>query len=146
MRAFIVTAPREAGVYEVEAPLAAVGQVIVDVERVGVCGTDVEFFTGEMQYLHQGHAQFPMRLGHEWSGTVCAVGEGVDDGWIGQRVTGDTMLGCGACRRCLTGRQHVCESRSEVGVRNGFPGALAEQLAVPVASLHRLPAQMDAAL
>ena len=52
----------------------APGEAVVDVERVGVCGTDVEFFTGEMAYLHQGHARFPMRLGHEWCGTVTAVG------------------------------------------------------------------------
>ena len=48
------------------------------------------------------------------------------------RVTGDTMLGCGHCRRCLSGRQHVCDDRFEIGIRGGFPGALAEQLAVPV--------------
>ena len=74
---------------------AAPGQVVVDVERVGVCGTDVEFFTGEMAYLHQGLAGFPMRIGHEWCGTVSAVGPDVDPSWIGRRVTGDTMLGCG---------------------------------------------------
>jgi threonine dehydrogenase-like Zn-dependent dehydrogenase len=146
MRAFVVTAPGEAGVQEVDAPLAAPGQVVVDVERVGVCGTDVEFFTGRMQYLHEGHARFPMRLGHEWSGTVSAIGDGVDEAWIGRRVTGDTMLGCGKCRRCLNGLQHVCEFRYELGIRGGFAGALAEQLAVPVTSLHRLPPQVDATL
>ena len=46
------------------------GEAVVDVERVGVCGTDVEFFTGAMAYLHQGHAAYPMRLGHEWAGRV----------------------------------------------------------------------------
>ncbi len=66
MRAFVVTAPRESAVIEVDPPIAGAGQVVVDVHRVGVCGTDVEFFTGEMAYLHQGHASFPMRLGHEW--------------------------------------------------------------------------------
>jgi threonine dehydrogenase-like Zn-dependent dehydrogenase len=54
------------------------------------------------------------------------------------------MIGCGICRRCLSGRQHVCEFRYEVGIRNGFPGALAEQLAVPVTSLHALPSTVDA--
>ena len=68
MRAFVVTAPGEAGVQEVAAPVAGPGEVIIDVERAGVCGTDVEFFTGEMAYLHDGHAQFPIRLGHEWAG------------------------------------------------------------------------------
>jgi threonine dehydrogenase-like Zn-dependent dehydrogenase len=141
-----VTAPHEADVYEVDDPLALPGGVVVEVERVGVCGTDVDFYTGEMQYLHDGHAHFPMRLGHEWSGTVRAVGEGVDETWLSQRVMGDTMIGCGACRRCLNSLQHVCEFRFEVGVRNGFAGALAEQIAVPVTSLHRLPAKVDAAL
>ncbi|TNC29046.1 zinc-dependent alcohol dehydrogenase [Amycolatopsis alkalitolerans] len=144
MRAFVVTAPGEAGVLEVEPPVAAPGEVVVDVERAGVCGTDIEFFTGEMQYLHDGHAHFPMRLGHEWAGTVSAVGAGVDPGWLGRRVTGDTMLGCGNCRRCRTGRQHVCEFRAEIGVRGGRPGALAEQLPVPVRALHPLPATVDA--
>jgi threonine dehydrogenase-like Zn-dependent dehydrogenase len=54
MRAFIVTGPGQAELTEVERPRPAAGQVIVDVQRVGVCGTDVEFFTGGMAYLGQG--------------------------------------------------------------------------------------------
>jgi threonine dehydrogenase-like Zn-dependent dehydrogenase len=135
----VVTGPGEAGVQDVDPPVPAPGEVVVDVERVGVCGTDVEFFTGEMQYLHDGHAAFPMRLGHEWAGTVSAVGPDVDASWRGRRVTGDTMLGCGRCRRCLGGRQHVCQDRAEVGIRAGRAGALAEQLAMPVRALHVLP-------
>ncbi|MDQ1546864.1 MAG: hypothetical protein QOH69_1768 [Actinomycetota bacterium] len=143
MRAFVLTAPREFEVQDVRAPLPAPGGAVIDVERVGVCGTDVEFYTGEMQYLHEGHARFPIRLGHEWMGTVASVGDGVDRAWLGRRVTGDTMLGCGNCRRCLRGDQHVCESRDEVGIRNSFPGALAEQLAMPVSHLHALPDSVD---
>jgi threonine dehydrogenase-like Zn-dependent dehydrogenase len=146
IRAFILTAPGEYTVQEVPAPVPAPGEAVVTVERVGVCGTDVEFFTGEMAYLHQGHADFPMRLGHEWCGTVTAVGDGVDPAWVGRRVMGDTMLGDGVCRRCRRGHQHVCESRQEVGVRGGRPGALAERLAVPVTSLHRLPDTVDPVL
>ncbi|WP_326559107.1 zinc-dependent alcohol dehydrogenase [Micromonospora sp. NBC_01796] len=143
MRAFVVTGPHRSGVQEVEPPKAGPDQVVVDVSRVGVCGTDVEFFTGEMAYLHQGHARYPMRLGHEWCGTVAAVGRGVDPRWLGRRVTGDTMLGCGHCRRCLGGLGHVCTDRSEIGIRGGFAGALAEQLAVPVSALHALPDSVD---
>ena len=139
----MVTGPGRAAVLDVEPPHAAAGQVVVDVARVGVCGTDVEFFTGEMAYLHQGHAAYPLRLGHEWCGTVSAVGPEVDRDWIGARVTGDTMLGCGRCERCLGGRQHVCDDRFEIGIRGGFPGALAEQLAVPVSALLRLPDEID---
>jgi 2-desacetyl-2-hydroxyethyl bacteriochlorophyllide A dehydrogenase len=144
MRAFIVQGPSRAGVYQVESPRPKPGQVLVDVERVGVCGTDIELFTGEMSYLDTGRAEYPLRIGHEWCGAVAGVGEGVERSWIGRRVTGDTMLGCGHCRRCLGGRQHVCEDRSELGIRGEYAGALAEQLVVPVGSLHPLPDAVDA--
>jgi threonine dehydrogenase-like Zn-dependent dehydrogenase len=143
IRAYVLTGPGEGAVQEVPAPEATPGEVVVDVERVGVCGTDVEFFTGEMAYLHQGHATYPLRLGHEWAGRVSAVGDGVDATWVGRRVMGDTMLGDGECRRCRRGHQHVCEQRQEVGVRGGRAGALAEQLVVPVTSLHVLPDSVD---
>ncbi|MDT7842114.1 zinc-dependent alcohol dehydrogenase [Streptomyces justiciae] len=146
MRAFVLTAPGEYAVQEVPAPVPGPGEAVVDVERVGVCGTDIEFFTGAMTYLHQGHAAYPMRLGHEWAGRVAAIGDDVDPGWLGRRVMGDTMLGCGACRRCRRGHQHVCDKRQEVGIRGDRPGALAEQLAVPATSLHALPDTVDAEL
>jgi threonine dehydrogenase-like Zn-dependent dehydrogenase len=146
MRAFVLTAPGTSCVQQVPAPTAAPGEVVVDVERVGVCGTDVEFFTGEMAYLHEGHSSYPMRLGHEWAGRVAAIGAGVDPAWIGRRVMGDTMLGDGTCRNCLRGHQHVCANRQELGIRDGRPGALAEQLAVPASSLHALPDTVDATL
>jgi threonine dehydrogenase-like Zn-dependent dehydrogenase len=143
MRAFVVTAPGKCAVQDLEAPSARPGEVVVDVTRVGVCGTDVEFFTGEMAYLHDGHASYPMRLGHEWCGVVATVGRGVDRAWLGRRVIGDTMLGCGECPRCATERQHLCERRTEVGISGGRAGALAEQLAVPASSLRTLPDTVD---
>ncbi|MFF8359271.1 zinc-binding dehydrogenase [Streptomyces chartreusis] len=146
MRAFVLTAPGAYEVRDVPVPVAAPGEVVVDVERVGVCGTDIEFFTGAMAYLHQGHSAYPMRPGHEWAGRVASVGEGVEPGWVGRRVMGDTMLGCGSCRRCLRGRRHVCEKRQEVGIRGARDGALAERVAVPASSLHTLPDSVDAVL
>ncbi|MFZ3572224.1 zinc-dependent alcohol dehydrogenase [Streptomyces sp. BH097] len=146
MRAFVVTGPGTYEVQDLQKPIAAPGEVVVDVERVGVCGTDVELFTGEMAYLHQGLAAHPLRPGHEWSGRVVSVGPGVDAGWLGRRVTGDTMLGCGTCHRCTHSRQHLCEQRDELGVRGPRPGALAEQVSVPATSLHTLPASIDATL
>jgi threonine dehydrogenase-like Zn-dependent dehydrogenase len=146
MRAFILTGPHEGSVQHVAAPIPAPGEAVIDVERVGVCGTDVELYTGEMAYFKDGHALYPMRLGHEWSGRVSAIGEGVDTQWVGRRVMGDTMIGDGTCRRCKRGRQHVCENREEVGIRTGRRGALAEQVAVPVSSLHVLPDTVDATL
>ena len=143
MRAFVIDSPGQASVVDVAAPVAEAGQVVVDVERAGVCGTDVEFYTGDMAYLHDGNASYPVRIGHEWCGTVASVGEGVEPSWLGRRVTGDTMLGCGRCTRCRSGRQHVCAHRREIGIRGGWAGALAEQVLVPASALHRLPARLD---
>ncbi|MEV8503491.1 alcohol dehydrogenase catalytic domain-containing protein [Actinoplanes sp. NPDC051475] len=146
MRAFVVTGPGAAGVQQVAEPVAGRGEVIVTVERAGVCGTDAEFYSGHMTYLHTGQAAYPVRIGHEWCGTVTATGPGVDRGWLGRRVTGDTMLGCGHCRRCRGRRQHLCADRYEIGIRNGWPGALAERLPVPVKALVPLPDAMDPTL
>ncbi|MCK2218439.1 alcohol dehydrogenase catalytic domain-containing protein [Actinomadura sp. ATCC 31491] len=146
MRALVLTGPGKAEVHEVEPPAAAPGEVVVDVERAGVCGTDVELFTGGMSYLRTGRSWYPLRPGHEWCGRVSAAGEGVDPSWLGRRVTGDTMLGCGRCGRCRAGRHHVCAELAELGISRGRPGALAERLAVPATALHPLPDAVDATL
>ncbi|CCH87613.1 Alcohol dehydrogenase [Modestobacter italicus] len=146
MRAVVLTGPGECSVREVPVPEATPGEVVVEVERAGVCGTDVELFTGELSYLQTGHSSYPLRPGHEWSGRVREVGAGVDPAWLGRRVTGDTMLGDRTCRRCRRGRQHVCEDRQEVGIRGGRAGALAERLAVPAWSVKELPDTVDPVL
>ena len=146
MRALVLTGPHRAEVREVPPPVATAGLAVVDVERAGICGTDVELYTGELNYLHTGISSYPLRPGHEWTGVVTEVGPGVDPSWLNQRVVGDTMIGCGHCRRCRNGRHHVCADRHEVGIRGDFPGALAEQVAVPAAALHALPDGLDATL
>ena len=146
MRAFVITGPGRGEVTDVPDPEPAPGQVVVDVERAGVCGTDSEIFSGHMAYLDSGEARYPIRIGHEWCGRVGAVGDGVDTGWVGRRVTGDTMLGCGHCARCTSGRQHLCTDRFEIGVRHGWPGALAEKVPVPATALVALPDAVDEAL
>jgi len=142
MRALVITGPRSAEVRRVAVPVPAAGQVVVDVHRVGICGTDTELFTGELPYFGQGKTRFPLRPGHEWCGVVSAAGPEVDQAWLGTRVTGDTMIGCGHCRRCQAGSWHVCADRHEIGIA-GWPGALADKVLVPVTSLHRLPAAVD---
>jgi threonine dehydrogenase-like Zn-dependent dehydrogenase len=146
MRAVVLSGPGDCAVEDVPVPTAAPGEVVVDVERVGVCGTDVELFTGELSYLQTGHSSYPLRPGHEWCGLVTSVGDGVDPAWLGRRVMGDTMLGDRTCRRCRRGDQHVCAERQEVGIRGGRHGALAEQVAVPAWSLHELPDPVDPVL
>ena len=139
MRALVVTSPRNAEVQEVPEPIAAPGQLLIDVERVGICGTDVELYTGEMAYHEQGHTHFPLRLGHEWAGRVVAAGSPDDESWVGTRVTGDTMLGCGHCDVCQTGHHHVCPHRFEVGIRDGWAGALAERMLIPTRFAYAIP-------
>ena len=145
MRALVVTAPRQAEVLEVPVPAPGPGQLVADVERVGICGTDVEFYTGDMAYLDLGYAEFPLRLGHEWTGRVSAVGSSDDEHWIGKRITGDTMLGCGQCAYCIAGHQHVCPNRYEVGIRGGWPGALAEKLVIPTRFAYEIPEHVSLA-
>lgn len=142
MRALVIDGPRSARVTDAPVPVPAAGQAVVDVRRAGICGTDAELFTGELPYFAQGKSRFPLRPGHEWCGVVSSVGEGVDGCWLGARVTGDTMLGCGRCARCRAGHGHVCADRAEIGI-TAWPGALAEKLRVPVTSLRRLPATID---
>ena len=139
MRALVVTGPRRAEVQQVADPVPAPGELLIDVERVGICGTDVELYTGEMAYHEQGLTHFPLRLGHEWTGVVAGVGPGVSSEWIGKRVTGDTMLGCGHCRFCLAGVHHVCPNRFEVGIQDGWAGALAEQMLIPERFAYEIP-------
>jgi len=146
MRAFVITGPGRAEVQDVDLPKPGTSEVVVAIERAGVCGTDSEFFSGEMAYLKSGDAQYPIRIGHEWSGVIESIGDGVDPSWLGRRVTGDTMLGCGSCSRCHDGRWHLCDNRFEIGVRRGWPGALAKRLAVPASALHALPDTVDATL
>lgn len=134
MKAFEVTAPGVGSVVDVDPPVAGAGQVVVDVARVGICGTDIGMFNSAGRWPRK----YPMRLGHEWCGTVSEVGSDVDPAWVGRRVTGDTMLGCQKCRLCETNRHYVCRERHEIGVRD-WPGALAERLLVPEWALYRLP-------
>ena len=61
MRAFVVSAPRTASVVEVDAPVPGPDDLVVTVERVGICGTDVELYSGAMAYLDQGITSFPLR-------------------------------------------------------------------------------------
>jgi threonine dehydrogenase-like Zn-dependent dehydrogenase len=145
MRALVVTAPRQAAVLEVEDPVASPGELLVEVERVGICGTDVELYTGEMAYHDQGVTHFPLQLGHEWTGRVVAVGSPEDESWLGRRVTGDTMLGCGHCDYCLSGHHHVCPDRFEVGIRDGWPGALAERVLIPTRYAYAIPESVSLA-
>jgi len=142
VRAFLIPSPGEGVVGNVAPPTAGTDQVVIDVLRAGICGTDVSIFHRDderARHTRTHRPLRPLRPGHEWSGRIVDVGDGVPNEWLGRRVTGDTMIGCDHCARCADGRHHVCHERFEVGIRGDWPGALAEQLVMPIRSLYELP-------
>ena len=119
-------------------PVAGPGEVVVDVDRVGVCGTDVEFFTGEMEYLHDGpRARTRCASGTSGAAPSPPSAPACDAAWLGRRVTGDTH----ARLRTLPPLPSRAPARLRGPVRDRhprrLPGALAEQLAVPARALLR---------
>jgi threonine dehydrogenase-like Zn-dependent dehydrogenase len=139
MRALVVHGPNDARIDEVPEPRPGPGELLVRVDLAGICGTDIELFAGTMTYYARGLTHHPLQLGHEWTGTVLAAGSASEGLWVGRRVIGDTMLGCGSCADCRSGRHHVCRHRSEVGITDGWPGMLAEYALIPSRFAHYVP-------
>jgi threonine dehydrogenase-like Zn-dependent dehydrogenase len=146
MRALRITAPNTATVLDRPDPQPGPGDVLIHIERAGLCGTDVALFRGTMPYLTDGRTTLPLQPGHEWAGRVVAVGDGVTTATPGDLVTGDTFIGCGHCERCAAGRHHLCPEHLELGVLGQLDGALAELLVLPESAVHRLPPGVDADL
>jgi (R,R)-butanediol dehydrogenase/meso-butanediol dehydrogenase/diacetyl reductase len=122
------------------------GQAVVAVSLCGICGTDIhEFAEGPVLIRPSarpltGHAP-PVVLGHEFSGTVVAVGPGGPAEMTGRRVTVDPCWRCGTCYWCLRGDYHICRLGGSVGLASH--GALAPLVTVPAAGLVALPDSVD---
>ncbi|TFV85045.1 zinc-binding alcohol dehydrogenase [Microbacterium sp. dk485] len=143
MAALVFTAPGVAQWREVGIPEAREGHVLVRVERVGICGTDLALLDGSMGYLESGLTRYPLRPGHEWCGTVAAVEGDVAGIAVGDRVVGEPFLSCGRCALCRAGRRDQCPHRDEIGVRGDAPGTAAQYVAVPAENLAVVPAGLD---
>jgi threonine dehydrogenase-like Zn-dependent dehydrogenase len=138
VRAVVLTGPEQAAVHTVPDPWPGEGEVLVAVEAVGICGTDLELWHGTMNYVREGRSTYPLIPGHEWTGTIMAVGGSAPGLRPGMRVVGETVIGCGTCRFCRARTPALCPQRQEVGIL-GRPGALAEFLVVPARTVHVLP-------
>jgi D-arabinitol dehydrogenase (NADP+) len=122
MKAVVYDAPQKYNVLDVPTPEAAPGEVLIKVDQVGMCGTDVHIHNGEFG------AVFPLTPGHEVVGTVAALGEGVDRFGIGEQVTVNPNVYCGTCDYCLAGRLIHCSNLKGMG--SNFPGFFAEYATV----------------
>jgi len=138
MKALVKTGvgPNAMALLDVPPPTPGAGQVLMAVREAALCGTDTHIADGRMKIRP------PLIIGHELSGTVAAVGEGVAADLIGRRVTTETdAVFCGRCTYCLAGDQHLCASRTGIGTT--APGGAAEFVALPASGIHVLPDSVD---
>jgi threonine 3-dehydrogenase len=101
--------------------------VLVAVRYAGICGTDHHIF--DWDEWSANRVPLGIVVGHEFTGTVAAVGEGVSQVTVGQRVSGEGHIGCGVCELCRTGRAHICERIDIIGIDRD--GCFAEYVAMP---------------
>jgi len=135
MQAYVISRPLKGEIIEIDTPKPKRGWVLVKVTYAGVCGTDVHIFRGEVS------VPLPLVPGHEFSGVVEEVGEGVDGLEKGDKVTVDPNVSCGKCYYCRRGMSHFCEYWWAVGVHR--QGAFAEYVAVPQRNIYKLPDKLS---
>ena len=135
MRAVEIAEDRSLRAVERTDPQPATGEVVVDVARCGICGSDL--------HLRPSPA-VPVGavMGHEFSGRIAALGDGVADRWsVGDRVAVYPFVPCGECLMCRAGHPHVCMQAAVTGIGLGArQGAYAERIAVDASTLFALPA------
>jgi threonine dehydrogenase-like Zn-dependent dehydrogenase len=120
----VFTRPGVVEVLDVDEPIAAEGEVIVEVAAAGICGSELHGIS------QPGFRTPPLVMGHEFAGTTPD----------GRRVTVNPIVSCGTCDLCRTGLTQVCRDRAIVGIHR--PGAFAERVTVPANLIHELPADM----
>jgi alcohol dehydrogenase len=132
MKALFYTATEETEIREAAEPRPQPGEALIQVEAVGICGSDMHAWHG-----HDPRRVPPVILGHEACGVVLEGSE------PGRRMVLNPLIACGACGTCLEGRANLCPARELVGMR--LPGAFAERIAIPERNLIPVPEGMDPA-
>lgn len=122
---------------EVEVPPPGAGQVQVDVAYCGICGTDLHIYLGHMDK----RVGFERTIGHEMSGVISAVGEGVEGLSAGQHIVVRPLDHCGACPACKAGHEHICHKLTFIGIDS--TGAFQQKWNVPAHTIHVLPDDLD---
>lgn len=118
-------APKDVRIEEMrEIPEIGEGEVLVKVEACAICGTDVKSFENGNPRIKP-----PQVMGHEFCGTITAVGKGVDFYRAGQRVTMAITIGCGECIYCKKGKTNLCKNAEAMGFH--YPGAMGPYIRIP---------------
>ena len=130
MKALVYTQPNEMQVLDRPYPSLDPDEVVLKIESVGICGSDMHAFHG-----HDPRRKPGLVLGHEFAGTIAESSSPLFT--QGQRVTGNPLITCGYCEYCLQGRNNLCANRTMVGMTR--PGAFAEYMSIPASSLIVIP-------
>jgi threonine 3-dehydrogenase len=116
---------------EVPVPEIGINDVLIEILRTGICGTDVHIYNWDA--WAQKTVPVPLVIGHEFVGRIVEVGSNVKDFRPGDIVSGEGHVVCGRCRNCLAGRRHLCKETVGIGVSR--PGAFAQYLALPMTNV-----------
>ncbi|MEK8130034.1 2,3-butanediol dehydrogenase [Paenibacillus filicis] len=128
----------------VEAPTAHKGQVKIRIEACGICGSDLHEYVAGPIFIPEGaphpltKEQAPIVMGHEFSGQIVEVGEGVSRLQVGDRVVVEPVFSCGQCPNCKQGKYNLCEKMGFLGLAGGG-GGFSEYVAVDEHMVHRIP-------
>ncbi|MFG0254490.1 MAG: L-threonine 3-dehydrogenase [Rhodopirellula sp. JB053] len=137
----LVKRHRKPGLWLEQVPMPEIGinDVLIKVDRTGICGTDVHIYTWDS--WAQKTIPVPMVVGHEFVGEIVDVGSNVVDFAAGDLVSGEGHVVCGRCRNCMAGRRHLCNDTKGIGVNR--PGAFAEYIALPVTNVWKHDQNID---
>jgi threonine 3-dehydrogenase len=124
---------------EVPEPEIGINDVLIRVDRTGICGTDLHI--EEWNEWAQQAVPVPLVIGHEFVGEIVDVGSNVKDYGPGDLVSGEGHVVCGRCRNCMAGRRHLCNDATGIGVNR--PGAFAELIGLPVTNVWHHDASID---
>jgi threonine 3-dehydrogenase len=116
---------------EVPVPKLGINDVLVRVEKTGICGTDLHIYNWDD--WAKKTIPVPMVIGHEFVGTIVETGANVNDFKPGMLVSGEGHVVCGRCRNCMAGRRHLCAASQGIGVNRS--GAFAEYIVLPNANV-----------
>jgi threonine dehydrogenase-like Zn-dependent dehydrogenase len=143
MPAVVLNGKEDLTVEELPVPAPGEGEVLIEVSHCGVCGSDLHM-------VIDGWGRKGSVEGHEWSGTVVAVGEGVSTWAVGDQIVGGPSVRCGQCEMCRTGHPSLCTDRGTPGMGEGdHQGAFARYIKCAEGGILRIPdglALRDAAL